>query len=106
MLEFGFDQRAIKTATTSTDFLYDTGGHLIAEANDAGGAMIWEYIWMDDKPVAMVDDTAAPPAVSKTGTRTDGIALERRPSKVLSRNGGSLLRRSWRSFSRPRNSVG
>jgi RHS repeat-associated protein len=36
---------------------------MIAEANDATGAMIREYIWMDDTPVAMVDDTGTNPVV-------------------------------------------
>jgi len=59
----GLDQRAVKTAATNTDFLYDRVGHLLAEANDATGAMIREYIWMDDTPVAMVDDTGSSPVV-------------------------------------------
>ena len=60
----GFEQRVQKTVgTTVTDFVYDRFGHLLAEANDATGAMLREYIWMDDRPVAMVDDTGSSPVL-------------------------------------------
>jgi YD repeat-containing protein len=51
----GFDQRAQKVAAATTDYLYVRAGHMIAEMNDATGAAIREYVWMDDTPVAMVD---------------------------------------------------
>ena len=35
----------------------------LAEANDATGTMLREYVWMDDLPVAMVDDTGSSPVV-------------------------------------------
>ena len=47
----------------TTDFIYDRAGHLLAEANHATGAMLREYIWMDDLPVAMVDDTGSSPVI-------------------------------------------
>jgi RHS repeat-associated protein len=60
----GFEQRAQKTAGSAvTDFVFDRFGHLLAEANDATGAMLREYIWLDNRPVAMVDDTGASPVV-------------------------------------------
>jgi len=78
----GLDQRAIKAAATTTDYVYDRAGHMIAEANDATGAMIREYIWMDDKPVAMVDDTGASPVVYDI--HTDHLG---RPQKVTDQSG-------------------
>jgi len=60
----GFEQRAQKTAGSAvTDFIFDRFGHLLAEANDATGAMLREYIWLDNRPVAMVDDTGSSPVV-------------------------------------------
>ena len=60
----GLEQRAVKTAGgATTDLLYDPSGHVLAEANDATGTMLREYIWMDDLPVAMVDDTGASPVI-------------------------------------------
>jgi len=60
----GFEQRVGKTVgSTVTDLIYDRAGHLLAEANDSTGTMIREYIWMDDKPVAMVDDTGTNPVI-------------------------------------------
>lgn len=59
----GFEQRAIKAAITTTDFLYDEAGHMIAEANDATGLMTREYIWMDNLPVAVVDWSSGSPVV-------------------------------------------
>jgi len=60
----GFEQRVIKTVgTTITDFIFDRFGHLLAEANGSTGAMLREYIWLDDKPIAMVDDTGTSPVI-------------------------------------------
>jgi RHS repeat-associated protein len=60
----GFEQRAAKTASgLTTNFVYDTAGHMIAEENGSTGAAIREYIWLDDLPVAMVDDTGSSPVI-------------------------------------------
>ncbi len=78
----GLEQRVQKTTSaTTTDFVYDTVGHLIAEANDATGAMIREYIWMDDKPIAMVDWTSGNPVVYDI--HTDHL---NRPQKLTDQN--------------------
>ena len=58
-----FEQRAQKIAgTTTTQFVYDRAGHLLEEAN-ASGVVQKEYIWLDDLPVAMVDDTGSSPVL-------------------------------------------
>jgi RHS repeat-associated protein len=60
----GFEQRAVKTASgLTTNFVYDTAGHMIAEENGSTGAAIREYIWLDNLPVAMVDDTGSSPVI-------------------------------------------
>jgi RHS repeat-associated protein len=59
-----FGQRAVKSASgVTTHFLYDTFGHLIAEANGATGAILREYVWLDNMPVALVDETGASPVI-------------------------------------------
>jgi RHS repeat-associated protein len=58
-----FRQRVQKVAGgVTTQFVYDEGDHLIAEANGSG-AVQKEYIWLDDMPVAMVDSTGASPVL-------------------------------------------
>jgi RHS repeat-associated protein len=53
-----------KTASSATtQFVFDRAGHLLEETNGATGAAIREYIWLDDLPVAMVDDTGASPVL-------------------------------------------
>lgn len=50
-------QRSRKTnSTTDRVFIYDLHGHLIAEAT-AAGAMIKEYTWLGDMPIAVLDGT-------------------------------------------------
>ena len=52
-----FEQRVQKVAGgVTTQFVFDRFGHLLEEANGSG-ALQQEYIWLDDLPVAMVDDT-------------------------------------------------
>ena len=36
--------------------LHDLAGHVLVEANGVGGATVREYIWMDDMPLAVVDN--------------------------------------------------
>ena len=58
-----FEQRVQKTVgSTTTQLVFDRFGHLLAEANGTGAAQK-EYIWLDDLPVALVDDTAAAPVL-------------------------------------------
>lgn len=58
-----FGQRVQKVAGgATTQFIYDRLGHLLEETNGSGSAMR-DYIWLDDMPVAMVDDTGASPTI-------------------------------------------
>lgn len=58
-----FRQRVQKVVgATTTQFVYDQAGHLIEETDGSGTAQK-EYIWLDDMPVAMVDDTGASPVL-------------------------------------------
>ena len=48
-------QRTTKTVgVVTTVYLYDVFGHLIAEHDQSGG-LIRDYVWMDDLPVAQID---------------------------------------------------
>jgi hypothetical protein len=54
------DRRLVGSAVTQ--LVFDRFGHLLTEANGSGAAQK-EYIWLDDVPVAIVDDTAAAPVL-------------------------------------------
>jgi RHS repeat-associated protein len=59
----GFQQRMQKTVGSAlTQFIFDRFGHLLEEANSSG-VVQKEYIWLDDLPVAIVDDTGASPVI-------------------------------------------
>lgn len=47
--------------SAQTHYVFDEAGHLIAEHNGATGAVLREYVWLDDTPVAMIDSTGASP---------------------------------------------
>ena len=50
------------SVTTQTHYIFDEAGHLLAEHNGATGAVLREYVWLDDMPVAMIDSTGSTPA--------------------------------------------
>src|SRR5262249_31360226 len=51
----GLEQRVAKTtASTTTHYVFDRSGHLLEEA-DASGNPIREYVWLGDRPLAIVD---------------------------------------------------
>lgn len=59
----GFHQRVQKIAGgVTTQFVYDSVGHLLEEA-DGSGVTRKQYIWLDDVPVAMVDATGMSPVL-------------------------------------------
>ena len=47
---------ALPPFAVTIEYIYDTAGHLIAEADAATGGSVREYIWLDDRPVAVVTD--------------------------------------------------
>ncbi|HEX7684698.1 MAG TPA: RHS repeat-associated core domain-containing protein [Trinickia sp.] len=58
-----FGQRVQKVAGgITTQLVYDRFGHLLEEA-DASGTALRDYIWLDDLPVTMVDDTGSSPVI-------------------------------------------
>ena len=42
-------------STVDTQYVYDRGGHLLAEHDGSTGAVVKEYVWIDDMPLAVVD---------------------------------------------------
>ncbi len=87
-----FEQRVQKTVGSAvTQFVVNRFGHLLAAANGSGAAQK-EYIWLDDVPVAMVNDTAAAPVLYFIHTDQLGT-----PQKVTG-PGGSIV---WDNTSDP-----
>lgn len=57
------EQRVAKlTGGITTHYVFDAAGHLLVEA-DGTGAMLKEYIWLDDLPVALVDHGGTAPVL-------------------------------------------
>ncbi|MFO0992438.1 MAG: RHS repeat-associated core domain-containing protein [Hyphomicrobiales bacterium] len=44
-------------------YVYDLDGHLIAEADALTGATIREYLWLDERPIAIVDNVSTTPVL-------------------------------------------
>jgi RHS repeat-associated protein len=42
----------------ATHYIYDQQGHLLAEHNGSTGAVIKQYIWLDDMPLAVIDNSS------------------------------------------------
>jgi RHS repeat-associated protein len=63
---YGYDylgQRvARQVGTQTTDYVFDEDGHLLAEHDGATGAVLKEYVWLGDTPVAVIDSTSGAPA--------------------------------------------
>jgi hypothetical protein len=59
---YAYDYRGQRVARSviaptwaATHYIFDLDGHLLAEHNGDTGAVIKEYIWLDDMPIAVVD---------------------------------------------------
>ncbi|GAB4373303.1 MAG: hypothetical protein Kow00128_22770 [Deltaproteobacteria bacterium] len=52
-IKTGYIKQGKKTVAKTTVFHYDRQGHLIGET-DGNGALVAEYIWLGDRPLAMV----------------------------------------------------
>ena len=46
------------TPAGTTHYIFDTAGHVLAEHDGTTGAVLKEYIWIDDLPVSVVDSTS------------------------------------------------
>lgn len=53
--------RRLISGSTSSEihYIFDQSGHLLAEHNGYTGAVLREYIWLDDKPLAVIDSTGS-----------------------------------------------
>jgi RHS repeat-associated protein len=69
---------------------------MIAEANDATGAMIREYVWMDNLPVAMVDDSGSSPVIYYI--HADHLG---RPQKLTDQNANLVWDGTFDPFGNP-----
>ena len=45
-------------SVVTTHYVFDTAGHLLAEQNGSTGAVIKEYVWLDDMPLAVIDSSS------------------------------------------------
>jgi RHS repeat-associated protein len=64
------------TATPQTiHYVYDKGGNVIAEHDGATGAMLREYVWLNDLPIALVTGSAPAPQYSYIHTGQIGEPL-------------------------------
>jgi RHS repeat-associated protein len=64
------------TATPQTiHYVYDKGGNVIAEHDGATGAMLREYVWLGDLPIALVTGSAPAPQYSYIHTGQIGEPL-------------------------------
>jgi len=46
------------TTTVQTHYIFDEDGRLLAEHDGATGAVVREYVWLDDEPLAMIDSSS------------------------------------------------
>ena len=62
---YAYDHRGQRVARSilvptwsATHYIFDLAGHLIAEHNGDTGAVIKEYVWLDDMPLAVIDKSS------------------------------------------------
>jgi hypothetical protein len=53
--------RQLPASTTTLHLVHDSDGNVIAEYDDTG-ALLREYVWLEDRPIAAI--TAGSPAVT------------------------------------------
>jgi RHS repeat-associated protein len=91
-------QRVVSNVSPAgtTQYLYDPQGHLILET-DQNGNSLREYIWLDDMPVAIIDqvNTANPVLYYVHADHLD------RPIMVTDANGASVWNAIWTPFGAP-----
>ncbi|MEO4001727.1 RHS repeat-associated core domain-containing protein [Mesorhizobium sp. CAU 1732] len=54
--------RTLAGSSTTLHFVHDLDGNIIAEY-DAAGAVLREYIWLEERPLAVVDHSGTSPAI-------------------------------------------
>ncbi|WP_158813296.1 RHS repeat-associated core domain-containing protein [Methylocapsa sp. S129] len=80
----------------TTQYLYDESGHVIVET-DGNGVSLREYIWLDDLPVAIIDqvNTASPILYYVHADHLN------RPIMVTDSTGASVWQAVWTPFGAP-----
>src|SRR5580704_10079339 len=65
------------TGAAQTAYVYDRAGHLLAVHDATTGTMLQEYVWVDDMPVAMVNQSGGVSTVSyiHTGQIDEPLAV-------------------------------
>ena len=68
--QYGYDwtgrrvtRDTLGSGPTTRDYVFDLEGRLLAEHDGAGGAVVKEYVWLDDMPLAVIDRASGSPVV-------------------------------------------
>jgi RHS repeat-associated protein len=79
---YAYDWAEQRVAATSFEagqrhYIHDAQGHLLAEHDALTGAMLREYVWLDDMPLALVSGAVASPVYSfiTTGNLDEPLLL-------------------------------
>jgi RHS repeat-associated protein len=68
--QYGYDFRGLRvwrtvltpTPTRQSHYVFDPDGHLLAEHDGTTGAVVREYVWLDDMVVAVIESSTGTPA--------------------------------------------
>jgi RHS repeat-associated protein len=76
------------TGAGTDHYVFDPAGHLLADYNGATGAVLKEYVWIGDRPVAVIDSTSGQPVTYyiQTGPLNEPLELTN-AAKALVWNG-------------------
>jgi RHS repeat-associated protein len=68
--------RQVLSANATDHYVFDPAGHLLGDYNGNTGAVLKEYIWIDDLPIAVVDSTSGTANIDYIHTGQAGEPLE------------------------------
>ncbi len=68
--DYGYDfrdqrvwRKIVGLPSTTIHYIFDEDGHLLAEHDGSSGAVLREYVWLDDMPIAVIDSTSGSPII-------------------------------------------
>ena len=90
--QYGYDafgrrvwRQVFSPSTVQSQYIYDLSGRLLAEHNGSTGAVVKEYVWIDDMPVAVVDSSSgtANPYFVGTGPVNEPLVMPNSAKAVV-----------------------